>query len=452
MHGLPDRTALGVDGGDGLQNLRRAALARLGNVQGVGLPAHLAAHGLGLDGQAGQPEVGDAVVGVVGVHLHGQVLQALPVALVDRPLLGNVLLEVGNLPPDDAGDDVAHPVVEAHLLVLVPGSGLAALGGPLPGLVRRLRVPGQEHAAGGAGDDLVAVEGDHAVVAEGAGLPSLVGRAQGFGGVLHDQGAVLLADGPELVHLAGGAVEMGHDHQAHVGIERKGLLQGNGVHVPGVALHVDQDGLAALVADRVHRGVEGGVRREDPPPLQHPVADLRLAVEPLARQPDGQMQGGSSRGEADRVAAVQLLADQAFHFVDVFADGADPVLLDRVIDPLLLQPVHRGGGQPYLFLKGLDLHHSSLLFQPSIINGSGLPVLSVFRFHFAFPGISTRSPAVLPGPGDFAQTIICHLNVTYPIVYNSGRQKAIEFLSAAGGIPRKGVGRKQPRVHGVEAA
>ena len=163
------------------------------------------------------------------------------------------------LAPHHARDDITHAVVVAHLLVLIPRGVFPGLGCPLPGAVGVLKGVGQKAAAGRAGDDLVAVVGDGGVVSEAAALLAVDCGAHGLGGVLDEQRAVFFADALDLLHLGGEAVEVGHDHQLHLGIERKRLLQRDGVHVPAVRLGVDKDGDAALVDHGVQRGVKGHV-------------------------------------------------------------------------------------------------------------------------------------------------------------------------------------------------
>ena len=92
---------------------------------------------------------------------------------------------MGVLAPHHACDNVAHAVVVADLLVLIPRGVLPGLGRPLPGTVGSLKGVGQKAAAGRAGDDLVAVVGDGGVVAEAAALLAVDGGAHGLGGVLN---------------------------------------------------------------------------------------------------------------------------------------------------------------------------------------------------------------------------------------------------------------------------
>jgi hypothetical protein len=108
--------------------------------------------------------------------------------------------------------DVAQAVVVADLRVFVVGRGVASLGSQLAGVLDKLLVRRDQHTAAGGGDDLVAVEGEDARLAEDARRAVVVGRAQGLGRVL-DQGHVValagLQDGVDVGRLA---VEMYQHH------------------------------------------------------------------------------------------------------------------------------------------------------------------------------------------------------------------------------------------------
>ncbi len=256
VHGLTDLAPLGVAFCESFQNLGGAALAGLGRVERFAFTAHLAAHGRRVNQQAAEPEVGLALRRVIRVQAHGQPGQPFAVALVDGFFLRDVFLKVRHLPACHAGNDVAHAVVVAKLFVLIPGGVFAALGGPLAGFLGIFPAVGEQHAAAGAGDDLVAVEAGDAHAAEAPRLHALIGGAEGFSGVFHNHRPVLVADGADLIHLRRGAVEVHNDDHLHLGVDLEGFFQRHRIHVPGVALRVDEDGDAALV----HHGVDGGVK------------------------------------------------------------------------------------------------------------------------------------------------------------------------------------------------
>ena len=215
VHGLPDRAALGIEGGQGFQDLRRAGLAGFGEIEGFAVAAYLAAHSIRVDEQTAEPEVGYAVLGVIGIHADREVLQALFIALVDGTLLRNMLVKKRDLAADDAGNDVGHTIVVANLFVLIPRCRFAGLSGPFADLIGIFFRSGQEEAARGAGDDFIAVEGDAVVIAECTGLDPLIGklvfRAEALGRVLDKKGMMSFTDVENISHLAGGPVEMGED-------------------------------------------------------------------------------------------------------------------------------------------------------------------------------------------------------------------------------------------------
>ena len=268
VHGLPDGAALGVESGQGVQDLMGRALPALVGVEVILFAADHGCHGLLVDDQAGKPIVRLRLFCVEGIHFNGQVGKAGLIPLVDRLLLGDMLVQVGQLAPDDARNDVAHAVVVADLLMLIPGSSLPALGGPLADLVGILLAVSQEHTTGAAGDDLVAVEGDAVIVAQGPRFDPLAVQpvlgAEGFCRIFHDQGTMLVTDGLDLLRLAGGAIEMCHHHQSSVWIKLESFLQRLRAHVPGVIFRVDEHRFSVLIGNGIDAGVKGHIGAKDP--------------------------------------------------------------------------------------------------------------------------------------------------------------------------------------------
>ena len=352
MHGLPDGTALGIEGGQGVQDLMRRALPALVGVEVILFAADHGCHGVLIDDQAGKPIVRLRLFCVEGIHFNGQVGKTGPVPLVDRLLLSDVLVEMRQLAPDDARDDVAHAVVVADLLMLIPGGGLPALGGPLAGLVGILLAVSQEHTTGAAGDDLVAIEGDAVIVAQGPRFDPLAVQPvlgpEGFRRVFHDQGAMLVTDGLDLLRLAGSAIEMSHHHQPGIRIKLKSFLQRLRTHVPGVILRVDKHRFSVLIGNGVDAGVEGHIGAEDPMALKGARVGPRLTIQLFTGQLRGQMKSRRAAGQSHGVLAAHIGRHLFLDLVDVGADGADPVGPDGVVDPVLLLPVHGGGSEPDL--------------------------------------------------------------------------------------------------------
>ena len=83
-----------------------------------------------------------------------------------RRLRRHALFEHLELAAADARPARCSAVVVADLRVLVVRRGIARLGGQLARVVDQLSVVGDQHAAARGGDDLVAVEGEDAGLAE----------------------------------------------------------------------------------------------------------------------------------------------------------------------------------------------------------------------------------------------------------------------------------------------
>lgn len=316
MHRLPDGAALDVLGSEGVQDVHEACLYAA------------------VDQHAAEPEVGHGVR-EVRVHRYGNsgTGQQLFVAVVDRFLGGAVLVKVDQLAAADARDDIGHAVVVAELLMLVPRGRLARLRGPEQGLVAVRLVAADQHAAAAGGYDLVAVEAECAPAAESAAGAPLVGRAEGLGRVLDQRRAVRVADRNDLVQPGRGAVKMRKHHGFRVRVLFKSPLESAGVHVPGLALAVDEDLHAALVGNGIDGGAEGHVAAE------HDVAGLD------AGELHGEVKGAGAGRQSYRVLLPAALCRKiggrlSFKAVAVEAERRHPVAVERFFYKLHLLAVH----------------------------------------------------------------------------------------------------------------
>ena len=70
MHGFPDWASIRADGGDGLQNLGGAAFSVLRDIQCLPLSSRLQTHGILVDDYAAEPEIGNTVFSVKGIHFY----------------------------------------------------------------------------------------------------------------------------------------------------------------------------------------------------------------------------------------------------------------------------------------------------------------------------------------------------------------------------------------------
>ena len=77
-----------------------------------------------------------------------------------------MLLQIRKLPADDPGNNVAHPIVIADLLMLIPRSVLAALSRPLADFIGIFKAVGQEHSACTARYDLISIKGNAVIISK----------------------------------------------------------------------------------------------------------------------------------------------------------------------------------------------------------------------------------------------------------------------------------------------
>ena len=236
MQGLPDRAAFDV--------LRFQRLAQL-------LGRDLGPRGI--QGEAGEP-VGGTTPRRFGLELdRREIREGLGVGREVSAARGHLGVQRLQLAQSDGGEDVAEAVVIAEDGVLVMGRGITRLGREVAGLLGKILIIGDKHAAPGGGDDLVAVEGVDAGPAERARSPVAIGGAQGLGGVLDEGDAMTVTAGADRGDVRGLTVKVDKDD----GLE---LLAGpdflfddlagqGGVHVPALLLGIDEDRGGADVGD-----------------------------------------------------------------------------------------------------------------------------------------------------------------------------------------------------------
>ena len=361
VHRFPDRTTLRVQAGDGLQDFRRAAFARLPDVKGIRLTPHLLAHGILVDNQRAEPVIWNGLL-IEWNHFHRKVLQTLRVAVVNGFFPGNVLLQMRVLAANDAGNDIAHAVVVSHLFVLVPRRCFPGLGGPFAGFIGILQGIGQQASAGRTGDDFISVIGNRRIVPKTSALPAFIGSAHGLRCVLNQQCPVLLADFLNLPNSARESVKLRAHHQFDFRIHLKGLLQSCRVHVPGFRIRVDKNRNSSFIQYRVQGGVEGHIGTEHPLAFHGAVAHCRTAVQLLPSQFHAQVQRCRAGREGDRVFYAGLLRGNPFHLVNIRAHGTHPIGIVGFLHIFHFFAVHGRRSQPYLLLKRLHIGSSKHRF------------------------------------------------------------------------------------------
>ena len=130
MHGLPDRTAFSVECGHRVQNFKRRALTRFALIEIVQSAFFHGRQRIFINGHAAEPEIRHALFFIPRIHFNRQILQAFRISLPDCLFLLPMFFKIRELPPDDTGNNIAHAVVVADLLMLIPSGGLAGLRRP----------------------------------------------------------------------------------------------------------------------------------------------------------------------------------------------------------------------------------------------------------------------------------------------------------------------------------
>ena len=267
----------------------------------------------------------------------GQVAEGLLVKVKVAPPRLHPFFQHLQLPAPDPGQHIAHAVVVTDLRVLVMGRGIPGLSSELAGVGDEAGVVGDQHAAAGGGDDLVAVEGEDARFAEGSWRPSVIGGAQCLGGIFDHWNLIPAADRQDRSQVGALAVEVDrYDRLRQLALARLAfdrLRQQRRVDVPGAALTVDEDRSPAQIGDGVDAGGEGER------------GDEHLVARADAGQEQRQVQRGRARAERRGMAAADRRSELVFKGVDMRAERRDPVGGEGVLDVLLLQAGHVGRGE-----------------------------------------------------------------------------------------------------------
>ena len=101
-----------------------AALSGLADIESFLLSPDLPAHAFRIDNHTGEPEIRLRVFLIIWIHFYRktQLLECFLIPEIDCLFLSDVFFQMGELSPDYSGDHIAHPIVVAQFLVLIPWS------------------------------------------------------------------------------------------------------------------------------------------------------------------------------------------------------------------------------------------------------------------------------------------------------------------------------------------
>src|ERR1017187_298550 len=278
VHRFPDGAGLDVGGGeDAYEFIARAA--QLGF----------------FDEEATEPVGVHAVRGLWHERDAGEVSKCIPIAEGDGAPLPDTEVQNFELATADTSQHVAHAVVVTEFGVFVSKAGITGLLGPEAGLFDPGGVGGNEHAAAGGCDHLVAVEGERSHFSERAGRAVAICSAEGFGGVFEHRHAVAEADCQDGVHVGALSIEVDHYDGAREFVLLRALVESVfedvRVQVPGGAIAVQEYGLCAEIADWITAGDEGERRAKD------------FIAGPNPEKTQAEMNGGGAAGKRDGLEA-----------------------------------------------------------------------------------------------------------------------------------------------------
>ena len=157
---------------------------------------------------------------------------------------------------------------------------------------------------------------------------------------------------------------MGEHNELDVGIHLKSLFESDGVHIPGVALGVDEYGDAVLVNDGVDGSVEGHVGAKDALTFEGALARGGSAVYPLARGLDAKMKSRGAARKTDGVFHARLLGGDFLDGSDVFALGGYPVGVEGVLDVVEHLTVAGGYGEMDVIFERLKICFVEHFYSP----------------------------------------------------------------------------------------
>ena len=164
----------------------------------------------------------------------------------------HVRLQHVHLSAANSGAHVAKSVIVADCLVVVVRPLLAGLCGIEFHAVGFLFGVAHQCAATRSGDNLVSVETQASVVAEGSAFLAFVFRTESLGGVFYDRNAVFVGYCADFIHLSRHAIEINWDYcfwimsSLLLAVYNR-FFQRVRRHVPCVGLAVDKHRVGALV-------------------------------------------------------------------------------------------------------------------------------------------------------------------------------------------------------------
>ena len=246
-------------------------------------------------------------------------------------MMRDVVVHDRHLTTTDTSTDITHAIVVANLLMLIVGIALAILCGVHHNLAPSVFIRRDQGTSARGGNHLIAVETQNAEFAEGTQHLTLIARAEALCGILDDRNLIAIGNLHDAVYLIGHAIES-HRYDGLGFLAglcdsvNDRLLQQVGVHVPGIALRIDEYRRCAQIRNRMTRGTE----RE--------ALDNDLIARSYATGNQGQMHGRCARSQGyDALVLPNKLFEILLKAIDVWSQRHHPVRVERLLDIFLFQ-------------------------------------------------------------------------------------------------------------------
>ena len=143
--------------------------------------------------------------------------------------------------------------------MLIPGCVLSGLGRPFSYFICSFQIVCQQHPTGGPGNDFITVKADTVIITESTGLFPLIRSAKGFGSILYNNGAILIADSFDFFNLSWRAIKMRYNNCPDLRIKLKSLGKSNRIHIPRIIFRINKNRLSTFVHYRIYSCIEGHI-------------------------------------------------------------------------------------------------------------------------------------------------------------------------------------------------
>ena len=187
--------------------------------------------------------------------------QQFLVKLLHMTMVSDVGIEDSHLTATDTSTHVRHTIVVADGSVLVVWIGITSLCRIPHDLIGVFCIAANKSAAAGSRYHLVAVERQHAVLAESSENLAVEARTHALSGILDNRNTVFVGNSHDLVNLVRHTIESHRDNRLRIFARfffsvNDCLLKKRRIHIPRLRLRTDKHRFCAEIGYRMRRCAE----------------------------------------------------------------------------------------------------------------------------------------------------------------------------------------------------